>query len=161
MIRKYGGRLGSIYGIEYTGNNLDEIQAFIGEEYRISEYCPNVYEIVQKTPFVRISFFEIGEVVAQTVSKFPTVLYESDLHAKYEKVNDGCEYCKDTDDIISVCGDLSNIGVDTPLGGRLRFDTELDQLDLIVEVDEYPEIESSVKIFYCPMCGRKLSDENE
>jgi len=70
-----------------------------------------------------------------------------------------CKYCKDTDDILSVRGDLSNIGVDDmPLGGRLRFDTELDQLDLIVEVDEYPEIESSVKINYCPMCGRKLNE---
>ena len=70
-----------------------------------------------------------------------------------------CKYCKDTDDIISVRGDLSNIGVyDMPLGGRLRFDTELDQLDLIIEVDEYPEIEVSVKINYCPMCGRKLNE---
>lgn len=66
-----------------------------------------------------------------------------------------CDKCKETDDLIHVDNDALTL--------RLRFDTEHNEIDCMVYnlLNGEHEHEESIKIAYCPFCGRKLSGGND
>lgn len=85
---------------------------------------------------------------------------ENNTFTKKTSSKEECE-CNKTNIILVGGGETEN---DDDVAFYLQFDADNNQLDIVVQVDEYTEggkgtsvIKDSVAINYCPFCGRKLS----